>query len=289
MTFKLSTLLAVLIWVPSLPAMANNSFLDDVREIEADLNARIGVVVLDTQTGNTDIYRGNERFPVLSTFKTLACAHLLHLAEQDQVSLDTLVPIERSDIVPYAPVTEKQIGGPGMSLRSLCHATMTTSDNTAANLILRATGGPSALTDYLRAMGDKITRLDRWEVELNSAIPGDERDTTTPLAMITTLRTLILGDALLTGPRQQLIDWMKGTRVADHLLRSVLPPGWQIADRTGAGENGARAITAIVWPPERAPLLIAIYITETEASFSRRNAAIADIGRVLFNSLASKN
>lgn len=287
MTFKLRTLLALFIWVLSLPAMADKSFLDGVQKIEAGLNARIGVVVLNTQTGASDIYRGSERFPLLSTFKTLACAHLLHLAEQGQVSLDALVPIKRSDLVPYAPVTEKQIGGPGMSPRSLCHATMTTSDNTAANLILRATGGPSALTGFLRTLGDQTTRLDRWEVELNSAIPGDERDTTTPLAMIATLRKLALDDALSTGSRRQLIDWMKGTRVADQLLRSVLPSGWEIADRTGAGENGARAITAIVWPPERPPLVIAIYITETDASFARRNAAIADIGKQLFDAIAS--
>ncbi len=289
MTFKLSTLLTLLIWVASSPASANNSFQDGVREIEERLNARVGVVMFDTQTGSSDIYRGEGRFPVLSTFKTLACAHLLHLSEQGQVSLDSLVPIQRSDLVPYAPVTEKLVGGPGMSLGDLCHATMTTSDNTAANLILRATGGPSALTGFLRALGDKTTRLDRWEVELNTAIPGDKRDTTSPLAMIATLRTILLGNTLAPASRQQLIDWMKGTQVADHLLRSTLPPGWQIADRTGAGENGARAITAIVLPPERAPVLIAIYITETDASFDRRNAAIAEIGTILFNSLTSKN
>ena len=168
-----------------------------------------------------------------------------------------------------------------MTLFELCDATMTTSDNTAANLVLQALGGPSAVTTFVRGMGDATTRLDRFETELNEASPGDARDTTTPNAMLGTLEKLVLGDVLSDDARQQLEAWMKGNTVADGLFRAAMPFDWVIADRTGAGGYGSRAITAIIWPPEQAPTVVVFYITDTEASFEARNAAIASLGEVV--------
>ena len=124
----------------------------------------------------------------------------------------------------------------GMTVRELCSAAITMSDNTAANLLLTTIGGPKELTAFLHNMGDHVTRLDRWEPELNEAIPNDERDTTMPVAMATTLRKLLTGELLTLASRQQLIDWMEADKVAGPLLRSALPAGWFIADKSGAGE-----------------------------------------------------
>lgn len=272
----------------TLHAREQNSLVKAVAAIEQYLGGRVGMSVHDHNSGWRWSHRGHERFPMMSTFKTLACAQLLSAADAQAIPLAKRIQITPTDIVTYSPVTEPRAGKEPMSLGDLCAATLATSDNTAANLILRTLGGPTTLTGFLRSLGDPITRLDRYETALNEATPGDPRDTTTPDAMVATLETLLLGDRLSETSRDRLIRWMAANQVADGLLRAHLPEGWGIADRTGAGGHGSRAITAVIWPVGRKPVVAAIYMTETNASFADRNAAIADIGRLLFATLAAR-
>ena len=273
-----STLITVFCLTLSLPANAADSLVDAVKSAENELGARIGLAVHDLETEQRWEYRSDERFPLSSTFKTLACANVLHNVDISQEKIDRVVRFSKSNLVTYSPVTEKHVGKKGMSLGELCQATLSTSDNSAANFILQAIGGPKSLTQFLRSIGDDITRLDRWETELNEATPKDKRDTTTPIAMITTLEKLVVGETLSTESRQQLQSWLKGNEVGDALFRKGVPSDWIVADRTGAGGYGSRAITAVMWPPGRKPIVAALYITETDASFEDRDAVIAKIG-----------
>jgi beta-lactamase class A/beta-lactamase class A CARB-5 len=172
-----------------------------------------------------------------------------------------------------------------MTLAELCEATITLSDNTAGNLILEAIGGPQGLTGFLRTIGDEVTRLDRWEPELNESSPGDARDTTSPNAMANTIQTLLFTDALSAAARLQLETWLRGNAVGDALLRAAIPENWSIGDKTGAGGFGSPSIAAVLWPPQRGPIIAAIYITETDATFGERNAAIAAIGLAISRSV----
>ncbi|KAE8439920.1 MULTISPECIES: class A beta-lactamase [Halomonadaceae] len=260
----------------------------ELARIEQALDARIGFAAHNLATGQRWEVNADERFAMSSTFKTLACGALLEQVDEGQLALETEVSFEESDLVTYSPVTEQYAGHQPMTLFELCDATMTTSDNTAANLVLQALGGPEAVTAFARSMDDPITRLDRYETELNEATPGDERDTTTPNAMLATLEKLVLGDVLADESRQQLEAWMKGNAVADGLFRAAMPFDWVIADRTGAGGYGSRSITAIIWPPEQPPTVAVFYITDTEASFEERNAAIASLGEVVQATLADE-
>ncbi len=273
----------VLLLITSTFSLAQaNPLLDEVvRTVEQRLDARVGVALYDSATGETWSYQGDDRFPITSTFKTLACAALLSRAEKGVEHLDRRVTFTEDDLVTYSPVTETRTGEPGMTLEELCEATMATSDNSAANFVLDALGGPDSVTGFARDLGDTITRLDRTETTLNEATPGDPRDTTTPNAMVNNLRKLVLGDTLTDGSRDTLISWLRGNRVSDNLLRAVIPQDWKIGDRSGAGGYGSRSITAVLWPPNREPLVLAIYITETGATFDERNSAIADIGHVV--------
>jgi len=187
--------------------------------------------------------------------------------------------------VSYSPVTEKHVGGARLSLSDLCEITVTISDNAAANLVMKAIGGPGALTAYLRSIGDGVTRSDRWEPDSNSGIPGDERDTTSPDAAVRTLKKLVLEDTLPDAERKLLTEWLVGNKVGNATLRAGLPEGWRIADKTGAGANGSRNNIAVIWPEERKPVVIAVYITQTAASFEARNKAIASIGQALAEGL----
>ena len=255
--------------------------IETVKQVEARLEARVGMYVRDEETGRRWTYNADDRFPMASTFKSLACAALLARVDTGEERLDRVVTFGTSDLVPYSPVTKERVGPDGMSLGEVCHATMTMSDNTAANLVMGAIGGPAGLTAFIRSTGDKAPRLDRWETDLNDGTPGDPRDTTTPKAMARTLRRLAFEEVLSLDSRAQLKDWLKGNQVSDKLFRAGVPEEWTVGDRTGAGGHGTRTIAAILWPPERQPVIATVYITETEASFDARNAAIADIGKAI--------
>ena len=256
-----------------------------VKAVEARLGARVGVAVLDDQGGRAWNHRAAERFALASTFKAYAGAALLARVDRGEESLDRRVVFAAGDLVTYSPVTETRLGAPGMTLAEIAEAAITVSDNTAGNLLLDAIGGPAGLTAFLRSIGDDVTRLDRRETELNEAMPGDPRDTTTPAAAARSLHDLVLGKALTPASRERLTAWLLGDRVGDALLRAGLPKSWRIADKTGAGGNGARGIVAVVWPPERRPLTLAIYIAETRATMAERNAAIAEIGAAIAGSI----
>ena len=253
--------------------------IEAIKQLELKSGGRLGVSVLDTNTGVPIHHRGDERFPMCSTFKVLASAAVLKAAGSKLEGLERRVRIEQADLVEYSPVTGKHVGGEGMSLRELCEAAITMSDNTAGNALLKNIGGPAGLTSFARSLGDNITRLDRIETELNEATPGDPRDTTTPNAMAANYRRLLLGDVLLPEGRDQLGKWLIANKTGDTRLRAGLPQGWRVGDKTGAGEHGTTNDVAIVWPPERSPLIIAVYLTGASLDPNGRNDVIASVGR----------
>jgi beta-lactamase class A len=257
---------------------ADHGIIEAAQRIETRLDLRVGLFVIDIGSGRVLGYRQDERFAMASTFKTLACAAALASGE---AVLSRTTRIEKADLRPHSPVTEMRVGE-SLSTRDLCAITLRTSDNAAANAILTSIGGPPALTRFLRSSGDDTTRLDRYEPELNAATPGDPRDTTTPRAMAETLQRLLMGGALAPGARAQLEDWMAANAVADRLLRAVLPNGWSIADRSGAGGNGTRGVIALVRRPTGAPLVVAIYMDGRSHPLETRDAAIAEIGAAIF-------
>ncbi len=273
-----------------LPALVNaqlGDVLATLIELEAQLQARVGVAIVDLETNESLYYHAQDRFPLSSTFKTLACAALLSKVDKNEDSLERRITFNQDDLVSYSPVTETKVGAPGMTLADLCEATITLSDNSAGNFILQAIDGPSGLTQFLRSIGDSSTRLDRWETELNESLPGDPRDTTSPEAMVNTLIALLETEVLSESSRKILTQWLQGNAVGEALLRAGIPDDWVIGDKTGAGGFGSRSIAGILWPPQRQAIITAIYITETDASFDDRNAAIAAIGQAIARAVAN--
>ncbi len=246
-------------------------------------DGRLGVAVLDTRAGVGGFigYHAEDRFPLCSTFKLLAAAAMLKRVDDGKEQLDRRVKFAASDLVTYSPVTKEHVGGDGMTIAELCAAAITVSDNTAGNLILASLGGPQGVTDFARSLGDTQTRLDRIEPDLNEALPDDPRDTTTPAAMIKTMQALVLGDALSQKSREQLIAWLVGNKTGDARLRAGLPPAWRVGDKTGSGERGTSNDVAVAWPPNSAPVLIAVYLTGTTVTAEARNRAIAAIGTAI--------
>ncbi|VTU32729.1 Beta-lactamase precursor [Variovorax sp. PBS-H4] len=246
-------------------------------EIEKKIGGRLGVHVLDTANGRHAGHREDERFALCSTFKFLAAALVLARVDQGKERLDRRVVYSRDDLVTYSPATEKHAGTDGMTMAQLCEAAVTLSDNTAGNLMLASFGGPAGLTAFMRSLGDAHTRLDRIETALNEAREGDPRDTTTPAAMVASMQKILLGDALSTASRAQLLQWLDDNKTGGQRIRAGVPADWKVGDKTGTGENGAANDIAILRPPGRSPILLSVYLTETRASIADRNAAHAAV------------
>lgn len=234
---------------------------DGIAELERRNNAFIGMYASNLDSGRTLTHRADEMFAMCSTFKAYAAARVLQMAEHGEVSLENRVFVDREAIVPNSPVTETRAGGE-MTLAQLCQAALQRSDNTAANLLLKTIGGPAAVTAFARSVGDERTRLDRWEVELNSAIPGDPRDTSTPSALAVGYRAVLAGDALSPPRRRLLEDWMRANQTSS--MRSGLPEGWTTADKTGSGDYGSTNDAGIAFGPEGQRLLL-VMMTRSQA------------------------
>jgi beta-lactamase class A len=269
----------------SLPVLASESgdarFHTRMGELEGRHGGRLGLALLDTRTGLRLEYRGRESFPLCSTFKFLASAATLERVDGKSDRFDRRIVYNESDLDTYAPATRAHIGEGFMRLVDLCAAAMVLSDNTAGNLLLREMGGPPGLTRYLRDLNDPVSRLDRTEPKLNTAMPGDPRDTTQPAAILDDMRTILLGSRLSPSSRQMLQDWMVESQTGVKRLRAGLPPDWRVGDKTGTGENATANTIAIVYPPRGAPILAAVYYTCSEASRDQQNEIHAEIGRTI--------
>ena len=273
---------AALLLLPGTPAQATTG----LRRLERDYDGRIGAVAIDTGTGRTVAHRPAERFPLLSTFKALAAAAVLHRARGCEPGLlDRVIRWTADDLVEYSPITEQHVSD-GLTVAELCHAAIAYSDNTAGNLLLRRIGGPAGLTRYARGLGDPVTRLDRWETELNDWSPASPRDTTTPAAMARNLRGLTVGHELDPRDRDQLVGWLRANTTGGARIRAGLPASWTVGDKTGSADAyGAANDIAVVHPPTGAPLILAVYTNRRAADATYDNAVIASAATLLVSSL----
>lgn len=254
------------------------------RAFEAQTGGRLGVSV--GELGKTLLgWRADERFPFCSTFKVLSTAAVLARVDAGADRLDRVLTLREADLLSYAPVSRKAVeagNGTGrMTVEEICAAAMIWSDNTAANLQFGLLGGPTGLTQWVRTTGDVVTRSDRTEPTLNTALPDDPRDTTSPAAMRGALGQILLGGALTPASRARLDNWMGAAQTGFKRLRAGLPAGWQIGDKTGTGDNGTVNTVAILRPPGRAPLIATVYLTGATAPMATCEAVHAEIGRLI--------
>jgi len=259
----------------------------ELATIERASGGRLGVALLDTKTGARSAYRADERFPMCSTFKLLAAAAILRRVDGGLEKLDRGIPFGPADLVVNSPITKARVGEGSLPLAEICEAAMVVSDNTAGNLLLANLGGPAGLTAFARSLGDQTTRLDRIEPDLNEALPGDPRDTTSPAAMLDDIRILALGDALSPSSRQQLITWLVANKTGGTRLRARLPKDWRVGDKTGIGEHGTTNDVGLLWPPNRDPVIVSVYLTGSPGPVDQRNGVIAAVGEAVANTFRS--
>ncbi|WP_060483166.1 class A beta-lactamase [Pseudomonas sp. NBRC 111119] len=256
------------------PTWAATDIDSDLSTVEHSFKVTLGVWAIDTASGKTVAYRAEDRFAFCSTFKVILAAAILAKSAEDQALLDRRITYAPDQLVTYSPITEQHVQA-GMTVRELCAAALQYSDNTAGNLLLELVGGPPGLTAYARTLGDPAFRSDRNEPSLNTALPGDPRDTTTPLAMGVTLQKLLLGSGLAEGARQQLQGWLKGNTTGDKRIRAGVPQGWLVGDKTGSGDYGVANDVAVIWPPGKAPWIVVVFSRAEAKASEWNNDAIA--------------
>ncbi|WP_309093789.1 class A beta-lactamase [Streptomyces sp.] len=258
-----------------------------LRELEREHTARLGVYARNLRTGRTVAYRSDERFPMASVFKTLAAAAVLRDLDRDGEFLSRRVRYTQAYVTRsgYSPITEQHVAN-GMTVGELCDATIRFSDNTAGNLLLKELGGPTAITRFARSVGDVVTRLDRWEPELNSAEPWRVTDTTTPRAIGLTYARLVLGDALAPRDRARLTDWLLRNTTSAEKFRKALPADWLIADKTGGGRYGGNHDVGVTWPPDGPPIVMSVLTTQPEEDAPADNPLVAKTAALLAAELA---
>ncbi len=260
-----------------LPSPKPAAAAKDFASLEAASGGRLGVTLLNTGTGWRTGNRQDERFPMCSTFKFVLSAAVLYLADQGRLSLDGRVAVRQQDMLSHAPVTTRHIGK-DVTVRDLCRATMITSDNPAANLLLGMVGGPAGVTAFLRANGDAVTRNDRLEPEMNRFAPGDPRDTTSPAAMAASLQRFVLGDVLKPASKQQLADWLIDNETGDARLRAGLSKAWRVGDKTGSNGEDTTNDIAILWPlAGGAPWVLTSYLQGATVDDAGRNDVLRQV------------
>ena len=259
-------------------------FVSRVRGLERELDGSIGVFAIDTGSGKELAYRADERYAMTSTFKPLLVAAVLARVDAGTLSLDKEYGIDGVGMQTYSPVVGKLGNGETISLKTLCVAVITLSDNTATNMLLELIGGPVALTGFLRLSGDETTRLDRFETALNTNIRGDRRDTSTPRAMTHSIVRLLTSEVLSNSSKQLLADWLIASKTGYSRIRAGLPEGWTVGDKTGMGMNGAANNVAIAWPKGRAPIVITVFMSWSDKEVPELDAAHAEIAAAIAES-----
>jgi len=247
---------------------------DNLSQLEAVAGGRIGVFAIDTANHATLRYRAGEPFPLCSTFKVVLVGAILRQSEHEDELLERRISYTQSDLLSYSPITAKHLKL-GMMVADLCAAAIRYSDSTTANLLMKLLGGPASVMTFASSLHDRQFRLDRWEPDLNTCLPGDLRDTSTPEAMGLSLKQLALGHVLKTEHRRLLLGWLRGSTTGAKRIRAGIPKDWQVGDKTGTGDYGTGNDIAVLWPPHRAPIVAAIYTTQRVKEAKARNEIIA--------------
>ncbi|MFD8204950.1 class A beta-lactamase [Streptomyces sp. NPDC059695] len=262
-----------------------------LRRLERTHTARLGVFARDLRTGRTVAHRAHERFPMASVFKTLAVAAVLRDLDRDGEFLARRLHYTEAYATAsgYAPITGLAENlAHGMTVAELCDATLRFSDNAAANLLLGELGGPTAVTRFCRSIGERVTRLDRWEPDLNSAEPWRVTDTTTPYAVGLTYARLVLGDALAPHDRERLTDWMLRNTTSAERFRRGLPADWSLADKTGSGRYGGANDVGVAWRPDGTPIVLAVLTTRPHEDAPADDALVAETAVLLARELGAE-
>lgn len=265
-----------------------NTISQRLHQLEIKNHVEIGLSAIETYNNTQINYHANKRFPMDSTSKLMTVSAILKKSESDPALLKQKIFFKAIEVKKsgYAPITSRYIKS-GMTVSDLCAAALEYSDNLAVNQLMKILGGPNQVTQFARSMGDEKYLLVRWEPELNSAIPNDKRDTTTPSAMAESVQKLVLGNALDKSQRQLLQDWLKRCKTGNHRIRAGVPDHFIVGNKTGTGAYGSIGDVGVVWRPQASPIVLAIYVRKNEKNAQTPDKVIAEASKIVMNEMVT--
>lgn len=260
----------------------NISVINKLKELESKTPGRLGIFAINTENGQIIEYRANEVFPTGCTSKVMGVSAVLKKSMSDPSLISTKIKYSVNDLAQWSPVTGKYVSE-GMTIKALCAASISFSDNTAMNLLLKHIGGVQGMNDFAKSIGDSSFRQDNdWPAEAYSGGVNNLKDSSTPKAMVESLRKLTLGDILGRPQRDLLTTWLIDTNTGSARIRSAIPNGWVVGNKTGTGGVfGSTNDLAIIWPSKHEPLLIGVYYTTNNEKETKREDVISDATKLI--------
>ena len=282
--------LASLFTIFTTPVFANNlptssqSLQNKMTQMELTYGGKISFSAINTSDNKRLKYNANERFPMCSTYKFMLVAAVLKKSMKNPAFLQKQVLYDQDDLITYSPVTKEHLSA-GMSIEALCYAAIL-SDNTAANLLIKELGGITSVNKFARSIDDVSFRLDRVEPDVNTAIPGDLRDTTTAHAMTNDLHGIVLGEVLDSVTRKKIQEWLINNTTGNARIRAATPKTWFVGDKTGTCSYGTTNDIAIVWPKNCSPIAITIFFTQPGKDALPQDKVIEMVAGTVLNEFA---
>lgn len=289
---NIAKFIVLLTLLPSL-SFANimdSDLLTKLSNLEKTTDGHLGIAALDTANMTNIQYHANEIFPSGCTSKLIGVAAILKKSMQDKSFLQQRIYFTENDLVTWSPDTKNHLND-GMTIAELSAAALTKSDNTAMNLLLAKLGGINSMNQFARSIGDMSFRQDNnWPSEAMSGGRNNVKDSTTPNAMLNSLRKIAFGNVLAPSQRELLLQWMKANTTGDKRIRAGVPKDWIVGDKTGTGSYyGTTNDIGIIWPANCAPLLVTIYYTSNNKHAIKRDNILAKATRIIVSEFSHNN
>jgi beta-lactamase class A len=284
--------LFLILALSSFPAFAQNALQQQIQSIAANAHGKVSVACsLPGSTLSCDL---NPRAhpPMQSVFKAPLALTMLHRIEEGAFSLDQpirFLPQDRILPTNYSPLQDKYPeASVDVPMRELLRLAVSLSDNTAADILLRIVGGPQAVDTYIRSLDISGFHLEDNEQTLHHDVTAQYRNWFEPASAVQFLRRISDASPLSPEHSQLLLDWMKTSAKSAPRLQGSLPPDTVVMHKSGTSDvdNGLAHATndiGLIVLPDGRRLAIAVFLTDSTADETTRNAVIARIAKAAWD------
>lgn len=280
----------------------------------------VGVAAIHLESGRSVEWNGTEPYPMASTYKVPMAVRIFDLVDRGRLRLDSLVTLRPGDLHPGSGTLTGLFNHPGVTVPmiNLVELMLLISDNSATDLVLKAAGGGEAVTAHMRSVGLDGIRVDRPTVRLIAdwigiadlpsddidpeafgaladevspeareaaarAFDVDPRDTSTPRDMAALLAMIQREEILSPASSRQLLDIMTRSTTGQERIKGLLPPGTDVAHKTGTIGGTTNDVGVITLPYDRGHVVTVVFVKESERDVPTRERAIAQISRSIYD------
>jgi beta-lactamase class A len=256
------------------------------REVAAEANGQVGAAALLIETAEIAGLQADGHFPMQSVYKLPIAMAVLELVDQGRLLLEQQVHVAQSDLVPLgmrSPLRDRYPKGDvDIALKELLRLAVSESDGTASDVLLRLAGGAARATACVQELGITEMVIATSEKEMAQAHDVQYRNWSTPRGAVALLRLLQQGKGVSSRSQKLLFGWMTETATGPHRIKGLLPAGTTVAHKTGTsgthdGRTAATDDIGIVTLPDGRHLAIAVFVRDSTAAESVREALIARI------------